>query len=61
MSCKICDTGKQTHSGVCQSCGSLSRSPVQMMKDTINTQIVNILLGSFGMMILAIILLGAAF
>jgi len=61
MRCKICETGKPTHSGPCQSCGSLSRSPVQTMKNSINKQIVNILLGTFGIMIIGIILLGATF
>ena len=61
MRCEICKGSKHTHSEVCQNCGSLSQSPVQAIKDSVNNQIVNILLASFGMIIIGIIRLGATF
>ena len=61
MRCKICNGGIHTYSEVCQNCGSLSQSPVQNIKETVHNQMVNILLGSFGVIIIGIILFGATF
>jgi len=61
MRCKICNHGIHTYSEVCQHCGSLSQSPVQLLKESVNNHLVNILLGSFGIIIIGIILFGATF
>ncbi len=60
MQCKVCKTPTASSTGVCNECGSFSHSPVQSYKDTVNSSLVNILLGSFGILILGIILLSVA-
>lgn len=60
MRCEVCKGSSHQAKGICMHCGSLSQSPVQGLKESVHNHLINILLGSFGFIILGIILFSAA-
>jgi predicted amidophosphoribosyltransferase len=59
MKCKVCKSTAISTTGICQNCGSLFNSPVQLVRDSVNNTLINVLLGSFGFVIIGIIIIGA--